>query len=142
MADKKRKKRSESSEEDWKEYQRHRNSEKANRYKQRNAQKVVEWRRRVKLALIEYKGGKCEICGYNKNCPNCYDFHHKNPEEKEFSISGKTWSYDRLKAEVDKCVLLCKNCHAEIHDKLFKESRENTIKRLNDSYYLPPDIES
>lgn len=82
----------------------------------KNSKKVVNWRKRKKIELIRYKGGSCEICGYNK-CISALDFHHKNPKEKDFSISGKSFSYERLKKEVDKCILVCSNCHAEIHEK-------------------------
>lgn len=75
---------------------------------------VIDWRKRTKLKLIEYKGGKCEICGYNK-CEAVLQFHHINPKEKDFSISGKSWSFEKLKQEVDKCMLLCANCHTEKH---------------------------
>jgi hypothetical protein len=79
---------------------------------------VIRWRRKAKQKLIDYKGGKCQICGYSKNCPSAYDFHHRNPEEKEFGIGGHkvTLSWEKLKKEVDKCDLLCKNCHAEVHE--------------------------
>jgi DNA invertase Pin-like site-specific DNA recombinase len=78
---------------------------------------VINWRRRVKIKLIEYKGGECEKCGYNK-CINALSFHHKDPNEKDFSISGKSYSFDRMKKEVDKCILVCSNCHIEIHEGL------------------------
>ena len=75
---------------------------------------VTNWRRRTKKNLIDYKGGKCEKCGYDK-CVDALEFHHLDPSKKDFSISGKSWSYDRLKIEVDKCILVCSNCHKEIH---------------------------
>lgn len=77
--------------------------------------KVVSWRRRQKLKAIEYKGGCCEVCGYNK-CPAALSFHHKDPSEKDFGISsGKIRGWDKIKIELDKCMLVCNNCHAEIH---------------------------
>ena len=75
---------------------------------------VVNWRRRTKEALVEYKGGKCVRCGYSK-CIDALEFHHRDPSKKDFSVSGKTWSLERLKKEVDKCDLVCSNCHREIH---------------------------
>jgi DNA-binding CsgD family transcriptional regulator len=80
------------------------------------SESVVMWRKRVKQKLIDYKGGCCEICNYDK-CIAALQFHHKNPKEKDFTISGKSLSFDRLKEEVDKCMLVCSNCHAEIHEK-------------------------
>lgn len=70
---------------------------------------------KTKLKAIEYKGGKCQICGYNKSI-RALTFHHINPEEKSFGISGGTKSFEKLKPELDKCILVCQNCHAEIHD--------------------------
>ena len=78
---------------------------------------VIEWRKRTKIKLVEYKGGKCQICDYNKSF-NALHFHHLNPNEKDFSISGKSLSFDKLKTEVDKCILVCSNCHSEIHEGL------------------------
>ena len=73
-----------------------------------------EYRVNVKQRLIDYKGGKCQVCGYNR-CINALEFHHINPKEKDFTISGGTKSFNTLKLEVDKCILVCSNCHREIH---------------------------
>lgn len=75
--------------------------------------------RAIKHNLVQYKGGKCEKCGYDK-CEGALQFHHLNPQEKEFSLShinlnGETVSLETLYLEVDKCLLLCANCHAEEH---------------------------
>lgn len=77
---------------------------------------VKEHRRKIKEELVTYKGGKCEKCGYDK-CIAALDFHHINPEEKDFSISNSNIykNIEALKQEVDKCILLCANCHREIH---------------------------
>ena len=72
------------------------------------------YRSAIRQKLIEYKGGRCQICGYNR-CINALEFHHLNPQEKDFTISGGTKSFDSLKPEVDKCILVCANCHREIH---------------------------
>lgn len=72
------------------------------------------YRRDVKKRLIEYKGGKCQLCGYNK-CQEALDFHHLDPTQKDFNISGGTRSFESLRVEVDKCILVCSNCHREIH---------------------------
>jgi hypothetical protein len=77
----------------------------------------MAWRVRTKLRLIEYKGGKCVCCGYNK-CARALQFHHRDPSKKDFQISGTSRSYERLIQEVDKCELVCSNCHNEIHDEL------------------------
>lgn len=82
--------------------------------KKNNSDSVVSWRKRAKIKLVEYKGGKCECCGYNK-CVGAMEFHHLNSEEKDFTISGKSWSFEKIKQEVDKCIMVCSNCHKEIH---------------------------
>lgn len=122
------KRRLEMGEEAWSEYQRTRDNRKSNRYKHHNADKVVNWRRRAKIKLIHYLGGKCIRCGYDKNVPSAYDFHHRDPNAKEFGISGKTLSFEKLKREADKCDLLCCRCHMELHEERYKEQRQKTIE--------------
>jgi hypothetical protein len=69
----------------------------------------------VKALAVEYKGGKCAICGYDK-CNDALDFHHIDPTQKEYNISSvKSKNIEALKKELDKCVLLCSNCHREVH---------------------------
>ena len=77
--------------------------------------KVTESRRKKKRLLVEYKGGNCKICGYKK-CQRSLSFHHLNPEIKESTISHNSWGLERCKKEVDKCILVCSNCHGEIHE--------------------------
>jgi hypothetical protein len=69
-----------------------------------------------KAWCVEYKGGRCVICGYNK-CHASLDFHHIDSEKKSFEISGskRLITKERAIKELDKCVLLCKNCHGEYH---------------------------
>jgi hypothetical protein len=77
--------------------------------------RVSESRRKKKTELVEYKGGKCIICNYNK-CQQALQFHHKDPSIKEFSLANSgTMDLEKLKNEVDKCLLVCANCHGEIH---------------------------
>ena len=75
-------------------------------------------RKLIKKWGVEYKGNQCEICGYNK-CIAALDFHHKNPEEKDFNLSDRNIKLDweKIKQELDKCILVCANCHREIHYK-------------------------
>lgn len=88
--------------------------------KAKNYGHVKTYRQRAKERLVEYKGGKCEICDYNKYI-GALDFHHLNPNEKDFTISQyQHLSYDKLKKEVDKCILVCSNCHREIHGGIIK----------------------
>lgn len=62
---------------------------------------------------IEYKGGKCERCGYNKY-RGALEFHHKDPTQKD-PLGLRAYNSERFLAEIDKCMLLCANCHREIH---------------------------
>lgn len=71
-----------------------------------------------KQKLVEIKGNKCQKCGY-KRCLRSLSFHHRNPTDKSFSldartIQSKTWTL--VLEEVDKCDLLCLNCHMEMED--------------------------
>ena len=75
---------------------------------------VVSWRQRMKVKSLEYKGGRCQRCGYDR-CVNAMDFHHIDPAQKGFPIASRIRSWEKLKAELDKCVLLCSNCHREFH---------------------------
>ena len=75
---------------------------------------VGTWRKRTKELLVEYKGGKCEFCGYDK-CIEALEFHHIDETTKEFAISGSTKSLEKQKKEADKCYMLCANCHRELH---------------------------
>jgi hypothetical protein len=67
-----------------------------------------------KKKAVEYKGGKCQECGYKK-CIAALEFHHRDPNEKDFEISNGARNWDKIKAELDKCDLLCSNCHKEVH---------------------------
>ena len=95
--------------------------------KNHKGQKVIDLRRRVKIALVEAAGHKCAYCGLIDNAI-LYDFHHINPEEKEFGIgsSSTTKSQAAYLKEAKKCVLLCSNCHRRI---------ENNLITIDDLHY-------
>lgn len=78
-------------------------------------QKAAQKRKSIRDQAVAYKGGKCEICGYDK-CSAGFDFHHVDPMEKDFTISDRMSSFSAIKKELDKCVLLCCRCHREVHD--------------------------
>ena len=81
----------------------------------KNIDAVNTLRRRRKREAVEYKGGKCSLCGYD-NSYSALQFHHINPSEKSFGISkGITLRWNDIVKELDKCVLVCANCHAEQH---------------------------
>lgn len=76
--------------------------------------KTIECRRRLKHRLIQYFGGCCIRCGYDK-CEGALEFHHRDPTEKCFGISRTNRSFAKQLEEAKKCDLLCVNCHAEEH---------------------------
>jgi len=91
---------------------------------------VTERRRKLKQKVVEYKGGKCQICGYSKYV-GAFDLHHYDERQKEFGLSsrGLTRSWEKIKAEADKCVLVCANCHREIHGGITQLPRRNSGKK-------------
>lgn len=76
----------------------------------------AERRRMIKKWALEYKGNHCSVCDYDK-CIEALDFHHLDPSQKEFQLSDRNLSSDwqLIQSELDKCVLLCSNCHRELH---------------------------
>ncbi len=83
---------------------------------------VTRYRQRLKQKLIDHKGGRCQRCGYDKPVARVYEFHHRDPAMKEFGISGYlSRSWQTLVTEVEKCDILCRNCHAEVHDEIDKK---------------------
>ena len=91
------------------------------RYEKMSGYKAVTRRNsRMKILSVEYKGGECQLCGYNR-CYAALDFHHINLHSKDFRISdGRQRSWERVRKELDKCVCLCSNCHREVHAGLVK----------------------
>jgi hypothetical protein len=75
---------------------------------------VVRRRRKAKEILVAEAGGCCRLCAYDR-CAAALEFHHLDPNRKEFGLSRRgAHSIERLRAEVRKCILLCSNCHAEV----------------------------
>jgi len=64
-------------------------------------QAVAERRRKIRDLAVQYKGGKCQVCGYNK-CPQALEFHHLSPSGKDFGISDKgyTRSWQKYKTRL------------------------------------------
>ena len=88
------------------------------RCKKCRVENVYKYRKNLKLKLINYYGGKCILCNYNK-CYQALEFHHIDESQKSFDISDKShYSFSQLKNEIDKCVLLCSNCHREVEYKI------------------------
>ena len=81
-----------------------------------NIRHVTARRKKIRLMAIEHLGGKCSKCGYNKY-PEVLEFHHRDPSQKDFNVSkkGLTRSWERVRREIEKCDLVCANCHRERH---------------------------
>lgn len=100
---------------------------------------VKNFRIRLKERSVYVMGEKCQCCGYDK-CITALEFHHLNPEEKDFSFGNNAnRSWQNTKEELKKCILVCANCHREIHSGLinnnklqssFIESRAEEIDKL------------
>lgn len=86
-------------------------------YRCKNIAAVVKRRHKLKQRAVEYKGGKCQYCGYMQ-CIAALEFHHRDPGAKEFQVTNQTRSWGRVKFELDKCDIVCANCHREIHQGL------------------------
>jgi hypothetical protein len=78
--------------------------------------RTVTRQRDFKAACLDYKGGSCEACGYD-TCAAALEFHHRDPKEKDFDLSRRKLKRfdDTVRAELDKCLLLCCRCHREAH---------------------------
>jgi len=89
------------------------------------SEQTLERTRLLKSKMVEYKGGSCVRCGYNKYY-GALEFHHLDPAIKDFNPSKlKKYTFDdRVKMELDKCILVCSNCHREIHHELKQKERE------------------
>lgn len=76
-------------------------------------------RKNLKVRAILYKGGSCIKCGYSE-CIEAMEFHHLDPKQKDSriatSITSQTW--DKIVIELDKCIMVCANCHRKIHSEL------------------------
>jgi hypothetical protein len=94
-----------------------------------NSKIVMRAQRRKKIFAVEQFGGKCQICGYNK-CVDALEFHHI---DEKLKLENPTyvimrWAWVRAKSELEKCILVCANCHREIHHKKCNSELINLIK--------------
>ncbi len=102
----------------------HRVKEQTNTY---HSQTIRSLKR--KLSLVEMKGGKCERCGYDKNLA-ALQFHHIDPNMKVMKLDLRTLgnsTMSKITEEVEKCMLLCANCHLEEHN---KEYTQDNVKNI------------
>jgi len=83
--------------------------------RKKNYWHVKSRRQKLKEMAVEHLGGKCQICGYSK-CIRALDFHHRDSKTKDFSISKNcNMAWNKILVELEKCDLLCSNCHREVH---------------------------
>lgn len=87
-----------------------------------NSCSVRRYQRDKKKKAVDHYGGKCVKCGYNK-CLEALDFHHRNNVTKLASPSQviMKWTWEKAVKELDKCDLLCANCHRETHAEKYVE---------------------
>lgn len=76
--------------------------------------RCVDKRKAVLKEAREKLGNKCCKCGYNK-CEAALEFHHTDPNEKDFVLAGAKYGKEKMLKELEKCILVCANCHREIH---------------------------
>ena len=114
--------------------------------KQQNIDGVNRRRIRIKQNMLQFCGEKCCICGYNK-CDRSLTFHHVNPNEKVLGIASHMTnaSWERIKNELKKCILVCSNCHNEIHAGLYDESfikqKYSEVQKILNDNIIKEDIE-
>lgn len=95
-------------------------------------------RYKIKIKMIEYKGGKCQKCTDGNLDISCYDFHHMDPSKKEFNLSGLNSAkinWDKVKKELDKCLLLCSNCHRTEHSNYKSKKFLYYVNKLNKNFF-------
>ena len=87
------------------------------RAKEQSKGKTRKRRKENKIRAVNYLGGACERCGLTSPYYSVFDFHHRNPEEKEAdpgTLLHRSW--ETVFKEISKCMLLCANCHRIVHE--------------------------
>ncbi|MBP7966673.1 hypothetical protein KAZ66_00170 [Candidatus Woesebacteria bacterium] len=83
----------------------------------KQSEAIKQWRKNTKQKVIIAMGNSCQVCNYNK-CNDALELHHLDPSEKEFglgAIMAHPVRWDKIVDEIKKCILLCSNCHREVH---------------------------
>ena len=117
--------------------------------KEAKQQYIQEYQMRKKIKGVEYLGGKCMHCGFDH--PSALQFHHRDPSQKIFNVTSKELSMPRkypweaVRTELDKCDLLCANCHFLEHtiltpDRVLELKAETPEER--DSHYKYQEIQA
>jgi len=93
-------------------------------------QAVAKRRKKVRAMVVEYKGGSCIFCKYRK-CIGALELHHLDSSKKDFGLSahGLTKSWAKMRKEADKCILICANCHREVHARIVQLPREILVEK-------------
>lgn len=81
--------------------------------------------------MVAYKGGACQLCGY-RACLAALDFHHLDPASKNFHFGGNhSVGFDRIQGELNRCVLVCRNCHSEVEEAIRLSERGHRLTVLD-----------
>lgn len=81
--------------------------------------RVTRRKLELKIEALKYKGWACAGCGLKTDMVQVYDFHHLEPKDKDECISrmiAKFYTLEEMRPELDKCIVLCANCHREHHE--------------------------
>lgn len=102
----------------------------------KNSEAVKRWRNATKERMVESLGGECAICGYS-DCYEALEFHHLESDKKDFGFGNlraniKGWK--TIVEELRKCVLLCANCHREVHSSRSETVVPDDAPRFNEDY--------
>ena len=88
------------------------------RHREHNTQRSLDRRDRLRAAVYEYKRDHCECTRCGESNPACLEFHHREPEDKERTVSELITygnSLETVREEIEKCDVLCANCHRREH---------------------------
>ena len=100
----------------------------------RRSENVKRWRENTKNRIVQAFGGCCGKCGY-KRFQDALELHHIDPTQKEFGIGfimANIISWERICVELRKCVMVCSNCHKELHKQLWEITED--FSRFNEKY--------
>ena len=94
---------------------------------------ITKFYQNKKQKIVYVMGGKCALCGYDKNI-QALEMHHINPEEKSFTFSNtnKYHTWEETFQEMKKCILLCANCHREVHYPVEQDNFNNLQSSYNE----------
>lgn len=92
---------------------------------------ITQFRQKRKRDLITLYGGKCSLCGYNKSI-KALEFHHIKPQDKKYALgTGNCHKLQDDLTEAKKCLLVCANCHREIHDGFYNDVNLFDYQKIN-----------